>query len=81
MTRRAAKALAVGRARAELYARSLGMRVVRLLSVSESGRLQPPPMPYAADAIQVTGSRVAKTDIDPGSQDLQVTLAMSFELQ
>ena len=41
-----AKAVAVGRARAELYARALGMRVVRLLSVSESGGYPvPPPMP------------------------------------
>jgi uncharacterized protein YggE len=73
-------ALAVGRARAELYARGLGMRVVRLLSVSESGGYSRP-MPYAADAIMVSGSRVAKTEIDPGSQDIQVSLAMSFELQ
>ena len=73
-------ALAVGRARAELYARSLGKRVVRLLSVSEGGGFHPP-MPYAAaEAIAVTGSRAAKTDINPGSQELQVTLSMSFEL-
>lgn len=75
-----AKAIAVGRARAELYARSLGMRVTRLLSVSESGGYSRP-MPYAADAVMVTAARVAKTEIDPGSQDIQVTLSMSFELQ
>ena len=41
-----AKAATNGRARAELYARALGMRVVRLLSVSESGGYAvPPPMP------------------------------------
>ena len=75
------KAIVAGRARAELYARSLGMRVVRLVSVSEGGANYPrPPMPYASD-IMVTGARVAKTEIDPGSQDLEVTLAMSFELQ
>lgn len=75
------KALAVGRARADLYARALGMRVVRLVSVSEGGGYGRPPVPYAADAIQVTGARVAKTEIDPGSQNLEVTLAMSFDLQ
>ena len=32
-----AKAVAAGRARAELYARSLGLRVARVVSVSESG--------------------------------------------
>ena len=75
------KAIAVGRARAELYARALGMRVTRLLSVSEGGGFARPPMPYGADSIQVTGSRVAKTEIDPGSQDIDVTLSMSFELR
>lgn len=76
-----AKAVAAGQARAELYARALGKRVVRLLSVSESGAYVPPPMPYATDAIQVAGARVAKTEIDPGTQQLQVNLSMSFELQ
>ena len=75
------KAIAAGRARAELYARALGMRVLRLVSVSEGGANYPrPPMPMASD-IMVTGARVAKTEIDPGSQDLEVSLAMSFELQ
>lgn len=74
------RAIANGRARAELYARSLGMRVVRLLSVSESGGYAvPPPMPYAMEARAV--SDVAQTKIDPGEQKLQVGVSMSFELQ
>ena len=75
------KAIAVGRARAELYARTLGMRVVRLLSVSETGGYQvPPPMPYMmrTEAASVAN---ADTKIDPGEQELQVSLAMAFELQ
>ena len=73
------KALAVGRARAELYARSLGMRVVKLVSVSEGGGNYPrPPMPMA---MMAKAERSADTSIDPGSQDLEVTLAMSFDLQ
>lgn len=73
------KALAVGRARAELYARSLGMRVVRLLSVSESGGSYPvpPPMPVMMEA----RAQSASTKIDPGEQKLQVNLGMTFELQ
>lgn len=73
------KALAVGRARAELYARSLGMRVVRLLSVSESGGSYPvpPPMPVMMEA----RAQSAATKIDPGEQKLQVNLGMTFELQ
>ena len=74
------KAVAAGKARAELYARAMGMRVVRVLSVSESGGYAvPPPMPVAMVA-RAEGAD-AKTSIDPGSQDLQVNLAMSFELQ
>lgn len=73
-----AKAVAAGRARAELYARALGMRVVRLLSVSEGGGYSvPPPMPM----MRAQAMDAAATKIDPGEQQLQVTLAMSFELQ
>jgi uncharacterized protein YggE len=75
-----AKAIAVGRARAELYARSLGMRVARLLSVSETGGYQmPPPMPVMMRAEMA--AQAADTKIEAGEQELQVTLAMSFELQ
>jgi len=74
------KAIATGRARADLYARALGMRVVRLLSVSEGGGYSPrPPMPMVMMARSEAAD--AKTSIDPGTQDLEVTLAMSFELQ
>jgi len=75
------KALAAGRARADLYARSLGMRVVRLLSVSEGGHYPRPPIPMPERGMAVSGAQMAKTDIDPGVQDLEITLAMTFELQ
>ncbi|MGN6059250.1 MAG: SIMPL domain-containing protein [Sphingomicrobium sp.] len=74
-----AKAVAIGRARADLYARSLGMRVVRIVALSESGGYAPPPpMPMI-----MTGARMqaAETRIEPGEQKLQVNVAMTFELQ
>ena len=73
------KAIAIGRARAELYARSLGLRVVRVVSVNESGGSYPvpPPMPMYARADMAQ----AKTSIEPGEQKLQVNLAMTFESQ
>ena len=73
------KAIAAGQQRAELYARALGKRVVRILSVSESGGYVPAPMPYARDVAMA--SSAAKTEIDPGTQALSVTVSMSFELQ
>ena len=75
------RAIANGRARAELYARALGMRVARLLSVSESGSVIPPPMPYARDAAMAVGAVSSESKIDPGTQELQVSVSMSFELQ
>jgi uncharacterized protein YggE len=73
-----AKAIAIGRARAELYARSLGLRVARVVAVSESGgyaAVPPAPMPMMARM------EAASTKIEPGEQKLQVNLAMTFELQ
>ncbi|MEO6114286.1 MAG: SIMPL domain-containing protein [Sphingomicrobium sp.] len=75
------KAIAAGQARAQLYARALGKRVVRILSVSESGGYSPPPMPYARDMAMSVGQQAAKTEIDPGTQQLSVSVSMSFELQ
>src|SRR3954449_12967269 len=74
-----ARAVASGRARAELYARSMGMRVVRTVAVSESGGnyAPPPPMPIMMEA----RAQAASSKIDPGEQKLQVNLAMTFELQ
>jgi len=75
-----AKAVANGRARAELYARSLGMRIVRVVSVSEGGGSYPvpPPVPMYARAEM---AQAADTKVEPGEQKLQVNLAMVFELQ
>jgi uncharacterized protein YggE len=73
-----AKAIAAGRGRAELYARALGLRVARVVSVSESGGYAVPP-PAPPMAMQM--ARSADTSIQPGEQKLQVTLAMTFELQ
>ena len=69
-------ALANARARAELYARGLGMRVKRVLLVSETGSMLPPPMPVLR-----MQSAEADTRIEPGEQTLSVALTVSFELE
>ena len=73
-----AKAIANGRARAELYARALGMRVIRLLSVSENSGYGGGPVPMVRMDMAQAAS---KTEISPGEQQLSVTVSMSFELQ
>lgn len=71
------QAIVIGRARADLYARSLGMRIVRIVSVNESGGSLVQPIPiYARMA-----AAPAKTSIEPGEEKLQVNVAMTFELQ
>lgn len=76
-------AVRMGQARANAYAAALGKRVVRLISVSETGRQSDMP-------IVVTGRRISSADamaapppppIAPGEQHVGVTLMMRFELR
>lgn len=71
-------AIANARARADLYARSLGMRVRRILSVSETG-MPGMPMPRPMAMARVAAADAA--NIDPGEQRLGVSLTVSFELE
>ena len=74
-------ALQTARGRADVYARSLGKRVRRILSVSEAGaehRPYPRPM-MRTQSIQVTGA--SASDIAPGEQTVSVALTVSFELE
>ena len=74
-----ANAVAIGRARAEAYARSLGLRVVRVVAVSESGGYAvPPPTP---PMVAMARMEAQSTKIEPGEQKLQVSVTMTFELQ
>ena len=75
-----AKAIAIGRARAELYARSLGLRVVRVVSVNESGGYYAPP-PVPPPVAMMARAERDSTPVQPGEQKLQVSVGMTFELQ
>jgi uncharacterized protein len=71
-------AIANARTRAELYARSLGMSVVRVLSVSEAGM---PAMPYMRQMAVGRAASMDVANIEPGEQRLSVGLTVSFELR
>ena len=71
-------AVATARARAELYAKAAGLRVDRILSISESSAMPVPPRPMmmarmeaAADATQVVA----------GESELTVSLSVRFVLK
>ena len=73
------QALAAARARADLYARALGKRVGRILSISEAGANYAPPVVMMRQAAR--GSAADSTSVDPGEQSVAVSLSVSFELE
>lgn len=71
-------AIAKARARAEIYAKALGMRVIRIAAVSESGDVSGPPMPMMFARAE---SADAATKIVPGEQEIAVNVTVVFELR
>ena len=71
-------ALDQARGRAELYAKSLGLRVKRLVSIDETGGgFEPTPRPMMMKAMVADQ---ATTPVMPGEQVHSVTLTVVFEL-
>lgn len=75
------EAVTKARQRAELYARAAGMRVARILSISEGGGYHP------VRQIMVTGARAAGAPpppppppVEPGELSIGVNVSMQFEL-
>ena len=72
-------AIEKARARAEMYAGTLGMRVRRIVSISEGGSFGPPvPMPMMAMARMEKAQ--ADTSISPGENTVSANLDVVFEL-
>ena len=79
------EAVAVGRERAELYAKAAGMRVVRLLSISEGGGYYPVQQIFVTGAMR--GERGGPpppppppAPVSPGELTLGTSLSMQFEI-
>jgi len=64
------------RARADLYARTLGMKVVRVISISESGGYSPPMPMYRMEV----AAAAPAPPIAAGEVSLQMNVTMQFEL-
>ena len=67
------------RARAELYARAAGLRVVRIVSISESGGFAPP-QPVYARAMKAEMDAPPPPPIAVGEVEAEVSLSVQFEL-
>lgn len=70
------KALATARARAELYAKSAGLSVRRIVRISENDGVPPPVRPMA----MMASKRADATPLEAGEQELTVNLSVVFEL-
>lgn len=73
-------AMKIARARAELYAKAAGLKVKRIISISESGAELPsqPPVVMMARADFAAAPR---TKIVAGEQKVGITLSVRFELE
>jgi len=78
------EAVKKARARADLYARTAGLRVARTLSITEGGAFYPQPI-VMREAIVVTGSVGAPppppSPVSPGELQLGITLSVQFALE
>jgi uncharacterized protein len=73
-----ARALAIGnaRARAALYARALGMRVKRVVFVTEAA-----PVRFEASSLSNSVTPSSDTMLDPGGRKIAATVTVVFELE
>jgi len=72
-------ALKKAQARAETYAKALGLRVRRIVSISEGGGGFRP-VPMMAMAMDAKAGRMESTPVSPGETTLSVNLDVVFEL-
>lgn len=72
-------ALAKARQRAEMYAKSLDLKVRRIVSISEGGGFQPP-MPIMMKAMAMDSRERAAPPVSPGETSLSASLDVVFEL-
>ena len=72
-------ALEKAKARAGTYAKAMGLRVRRVVSISEGGGFQPPMPMMRMQAMDAAAGR-AETAVSPGETTLSVNLDVVFEL-
>jgi uncharacterized protein len=71
-------AVATARARAELYAKAAGLRVDRILSISESSAMPAPPRPMMMARMEAASDA---TQVVAGESELTVSLSVRFVLK
>jgi uncharacterized protein YggE len=77
LDRARAEAVKAGVAKAEIYARAAGIRLKRLLSVSE----QPDAPLFAGPLARMQPAAAEPVPLAPGQQDISVTVSMEWEIE
>jgi uncharacterized protein len=72
-------AAAKARAQANTLAAALGMKVVRVLNVTENGPMSPPV--FFAEARSKAGASAATTPIEPGLIEVRASVMVTFEVR
>ena len=72
------QAIEKAQARAEMYAKTLNMRVRRIVSINEGGQMGPPMPMMRMQAMEM--AKGADTSVSPGENTLSVNLDVVFEL-
>ncbi len=76
-----ADAVQRARARAELYAKAAGMRVTRIVSITENGAdAGGPERPMMVRSMAMRADSMEKTSIAPGERDVTVNVSVRFLL-
>lgn len=75
------KALAQAKAKAQALAGAAGVRLGRIIEFSEGSSSFPPPMPYLERAVGLGGDAAAAPVIEPGSQEVLVSVTVRYELE
>lgn len=73
-------AMKAARARAELYARASGLRVLRILSINESGSWTPQPVMFVRKEVADVAPPAPPPPVAAGELELNVTVTVQFEL-
>jgi hypothetical protein len=74
------KAVADAMARAELYADAVGMKVARIVGISESGGFEQTPMPMGRMAAMAESADMSSTPISGGEITYSAQVSIRFEL-
>lgn len=73
-------AMKKARARAELYAAAAGLKVGRILTISENAGYAPSPMPKMMARAAMDMAESAPTPVAPGEVSINATVNVTFEL-